>query len=705
MATLEKIRSKGVFLMIVIGIALVAFIVGDFVRRNPHNDTIAKINGKEIKLKEYQNAINQLTDVYKIEYNTSSLDENTTIQIRQSVWESLIRSNLVGADAQKIGLAIGEKELEELTLGTEKIMPHPMISQRRIFANPSTGMFDRNRLISLLSELKTPPTSPEMAEQYNTLKNYWLYFENTIKTGTLENKYNILLSRALKSNSVEAKLAFDSKKSTVDVVYITQSYASIPNDKVTVSDKEIAVKYKQIKERYKQPEETREIKFVAFDVKPSEADFQKEKTLMDSLKPKFETAQDVKLIVNANSKPYQDIAFSAKDIDPDLKEFAFSGKVGEVFGPALFGNTYKMARIVANGIMTPDSFEVRHIVVFDQDSIKTKTLADSIFTALKGGADFAAMAAKYSQNQGTAQQSGKVGWLTESMITNMPGLATLFVNTPVNTLFTYQEGPSIQIMEVTKKTANVSKVKLAVIESEVTPSRETYNIIYGKAKQLASESTNIESFEKNAQKSGYMIQSSPAMDRNMPNLYNIKNSRQIVRWAFEHEKGQVSDVYDCENQFIVAELTGINPKGYKSLESVTPEIKAMLVNDKKADIIIADLASKKAPDIQTLAAQLAVKVDTAKQVNFESSSFGNRGFEPTAIVWASQSGLNKLSAPVKGQQGVYVMQAYNKYENPLPFNVKMEKDALSTRYAYAVYMAAEALKDKADIEDNRYTFY
>ncbi len=705
MATLEKIRSKGVLLMIVIGIALVAFIVGDFVRRNPQPDAIAKINGKEIKWKDYQNAINQLTDVYKIEYNTSSLDENTTTQIRQSVWDALLRSNLIGADAEKIGLAVGEKELEELTLGTDKMMPHPMITQRRIFANPSNGMFDRNRLIGLLTELKTPPTSPEMAEQYNTLKNYWLYFENTIKTGTLENKYNALLSRALKANSVEAKLAFESKKPTVDVVYIAQPYATIADDKVTVSDKEIAAKYKEIKEKYKQAEETREIKFVSFDVKPSDEDFQKEKVRMDSLKPKFEASQDVKLIVNANSKPYQDVALSAKDIDPDLKSFAFSGRTGEVFGPALFGNTYKMARIMANGIMTPDSFEVRHIVIFDQDSLATKTLADSVFTAIKGGANFAAMAAKYSQNQATAQQGGNVGWLTESMITNMPGLGSMLVNTPVNTLFTYKEGGAIQLMEIMKKTANVSKVKLAVIESNVTPSRETYNTIYGKAKQLASESLSGESFEKNAQKAGYMIQSSPAMDRNMPNLYNIKNSRQIVRWAFEHEKGQVSDVYDCESQFVVAELTGINPKGYKSLESVTPEIKAALVNDKKADMIIADLAAKKAANIQALAAQLTVKADTAQQVNFESSSFGNRGFEPAAIVAASLSELNKLSAPVKGNQGVYVMQAYNKYENPMPFDAKMEKNALSTRYAYAVYMSFEALREKADIEDNRYTFY
>ncbi len=691
--------------MIVIGVALVAFIVGDFVRRNPQPDAIAKIDGKEIKWKDYQNAISQLSDVYKIEYNISSLDENTTIQIRQSVWDALFRANLIGADAEKIGLAIGEKELAELTLGTENTMPHPMITQRRIFASPTNGMFDRSRLIGMLSELKTPPTSPEMAEQYNTLKNYWLYFENTIKTGTLENKYNTLLSRALKANSVEAKLAFDSKKSTVDVVYITQPYSSIADDKVSVSDKEIAAKYKETKEKYKQAEETREIKFVTFEVKPSETDFQAEKTHLDSLKLKFETAQDVKLIVNANSKPYQDVALSAKNIDPDLKDFAFSGRVGEVFGPALFGNTYKMARIMANGIMTPDSFEVRHIVVFEQDSLATKTLADSIFTAIKGGADFGAMAAKYSQNQGTAQQGGNVGWLTESMITNMPGLGTLLVNTPVNTLFTYKEGGAIQLMEVTKKTANVSKVKLAVIESEVTPSRDTYNTIYGKAKALASESNSIETFEKNAQKAGYMIQSSPAMDRNMPSIYNIKNSRQIVRWAFDHEKEQISDVYDCENQFIVAELTGINPKGYKSVESVTPEIKAMLINDKKAEMILANLATKKANDIQALAAELTVKADTAQQVNFESSSFGNRGFEPAAIVAASQSELNKLSAPVKGNQGVYVMQAYNKYENPLPFNAKMERDALSTRYAYAVYMAVDALKEKAKIEDNRYTFY
>ncbi len=192
------------------------------------------------------------------------------------------------------------------------------------------------------------------------------------------------------------------------------------------------------------------------------------------------------------------------------------------------------------------------------------------------------------------------------------------------------------------------------------------------------------------------------MERNRPSLFNIKNSRAVVRWAFDSKKtGQVSDVHDCEDVFLVAELSAINPKGYRTLESVTPEIKTILLNDKKAALIIAELEAKKASNIQGL----ALPVDTAKQVNFEASSFGNRGFEPAVIAIASQSELNKLSAPIKGEQGVFVLQAYNKFENPMQFNAIVEQNNLSNRYAYAVYTSLEALKSAAKIEDNRYTFY
>ncbi len=701
MATLEKIRSRGVLLMIIIGVALIAFIVGDFVR-NPSQDTsMGKINGEKIKREQFQEAVDQYISAYEIENNTKA-DENITAQIRQATWDQLIRQQLVAEEAEKIGLAVSQKELEDMTVGEK---PHSMIAGRRLFMNEA-GQFDKNLVVELLKELQKKPTSGEEQERFNKLKNYWMYFENAVKTGKLEEKYNTLLSRTLKANSVEAKMAFDAKKSTTDLLYVQIPYTSIPDAKVSVSEKEIADKYNSTKELYKQPEETREIKFVSFDIKPSPEDFKSTEEAINALKDEFATSNDVKLVVNkAGSRPYQDIAMAKRDIDPDLSNFAFSGKAGDVFGPTLFGNTYKMARIMASGIASPDSFDVRHIVVFyENDTVKTKTVADSILNALRGGANFGQLAMKYSKFQ-TARQGGELGWVTEASVSNVPNLGKLLVSTPVNTFFTYKDGQATQIWEITKKTANVPKVKLAVISIETIPSKTTYNNIFTKAKEFATAATSQEMFEKTAQKSGYMIQSSPELEANTPNLFNLKNSRQIVRWAFDNEKGSISDVFPLDNVFMVAELTDVNPKGYRSLEKITPEIKSELMNEKKSALILSDLKSKNTSDLQTLATQMSVKVDTAMQVNFESSSFGNVGFEPKVIAAVNNAELNKTYKPIAGKNGVYVFEAIKRYDNPLPFNEKMEKNQLTMRYGYAVYTAIEALKDKAEIKDNRYSFY
>jgi peptidyl-prolyl cis-trans isomerase D len=711
MATLEKIRSKGVLLLVIIGLALLAFIVGDFLNNSSSffhqaKENIAKINGKAIKIQDYQAAIEQLTNVYKIEYNIPSVDENTNMQIRQSVWENLLRENLVSSEAEKVGLAVGKNELKDLTIGNN---PHQLVQGRRIFADPQTGRFDKNRLISFLSQLEKEPTDPQAREQYTTAKSYWMYFENLIKTSKLEEKYQILLSKALNANSIEAKLAFESKKATVDVNYVAKTYASVPDNKVSVSEKEIADKYEKIKERYKQKEETRDVKFVSFPLNPSPVDFSKAQTWINKIKPEFASTKNIESFVSSNnSKPYKNIALSAKEIDPDLKGFAFSGKKDEVFGPTLFGDTYKMARIVENGISSPDSLNLRHIVVATKDKVKTKALADSILAALNSGADFAALAHKYSQMQETAQRGGEIGWIKTSTLT--PEIDKACESHPFKSYFIYKDttdnnGQAVQIMQVTDKTANISKVKLAVINAEVTPSQETYSKIYNQAKQFAGTSRTIAQFDKNAKKSGYVVQPIPDLDENTPTLGMVKNSRQVVKWAFENEQGTVSDVYDCEKQFVVASVTNINPKGYKSLKKVSPEIKTMIINDKKADLIIADLKTKNTTDLNTLATQIASKVDSANQINFESMAFGKAGFEPEVITDAAFGTPNKVSAPIKGKQGVYVIKVTKQTINPAPFNAKNEKSAINMRYMYSVYGAVEALKDKADIEDNRSKFY
>ncbi|MBN2787665.1 MAG: SurA N-terminal domain-containing protein [Paludibacteraceae bacterium] len=705
MATLERIRSKGIFLLVIIGLALLAFIVGDFLNSSSSwfrqsQENVVEIDGEVIKIQQYQELIDQLTEVYKIEYGMSNLDENTITQLRQSVWETLVRQNILNTEAEKIGLTVGAQEMKDLTIGNT---PHQLVLGRRIFMNPQTGMFDKNRLIDFLKQLDKKPANVQEQEQLNLYKKYWMYFENTIKTGKLEEKYTVLINKALNANSLEAKMAYKSTRNTVDVLYVLKPYSAIADDKIKVTDDEIAAKYELIKERFKQ-ENNRDVKFVSFNLMPSQQDFKKAQDWINNLKTDFSTTSDIASVVNPNSKPYNDVALSAKDIDSDLKDFAFSASKDAVFGPVLFGNTFKMARVMEAGISAPDSIKLRHIVVATQDSVKTKVLADSIMGALKSGADFASLAVKYSQMQESATKGGEIGWIP--VAASEQKIITACLAQPINNYFTYKDGSAIQIIQVTEKTANVRKVKLAVITNEVNPSQDTYSKIYNEAKQFAANFNTSDKFEKGAQQKGYIVQPIMALDENAPTLAGVKNSRQVVRWAFEAEEaGVVSDVYDCEKQFVVATVTAINKKGYKELAVVKDEVKSIIIPDKKAKLIMDEINAKKAADITTLATQLALKVDSAKEVNFEGSSFGVVGYEPAVIAQASMSSLNKLSKPIQGKQGVYVLQAYKIFTNPVQFDPKMDKLGLTMRYANAAYGAIDALKEKSEIVDNRSRFY
>lgn len=701
MATLEKIRSKGVFLLVVIGLALIAFIVGDllnssstYVQQSRAN--IAEIDEEKVNIEDFQAAVNQFTEVYKIEYRTQTIDETLTERIRETVWENILKNSLIKNDADKIGMVVSEEELTDLTIGD---YIHPLISGRPIFTNEN-GLFDRNILIATIAQLENKPTDPQMLEQYNALFNYWSYFENEVKNSRLEEKYTTLLSKAINTTSSETKFAYELKNKTSDVIYVSKKYHELDDKNFEPTEEEIQKVYEENKERFYQNSETRDLKYVAFNLNPSEQDFTDAKNWIENLKEEFATTTEIAAVVNSNSKSYRDVALSANEIDPDLKDFAFSASKDAVFEPQLFGNTFKMARVVETGILEPDSIKLRHIVIYEDTEEATQKLADSLFNAIQNGSDFAALAQQFSQMPQSAQVGGEIGWVKVS------GLDKNIKNACFSNLngnfFTVKDGNAIQIMQVSEKTKNVNKVKLAVISSEVTPSRATYGTIYNEAKAFAASANNIEQFEAIAKEKGYTVFPYPSVDANSPRLGMMNNSREIIRWAFENEPNAISDVYDCQNQFVVAALVSITEKGYRPVESVSNEVTNLARKNKKAEQLIADMTTS---NIHELATKMNLQIDTVSQVNFASSSFGKEGNENAVIGSIAIGEKDKISAPIKGNNGVYVYAIVNQLSNTSPYNEEVEKQSLELRSKYAVYRAVEALKDKAEIEDNRSRFY
>ena len=435
MATLEKIRSKGVLLVVVVGLALLAFIVGDFLNSgssyfNKSRETVAKIVGEDINIKEFTAAIEQLTEVYKIETGKTELNEETMTQLRQSVWETMVNEKILYAEAKKIGLAVSPDELSDRLIGNNI---HPLIQQRRTFAGEN-GQFSHQALVQFLNSLEQAPTNEEMKQQIAKAKSYWMFWEKNVKTSILQEKYNTLISKAITANSLDAKMSYQDRKVSVDVAYVVKPYYSIPDSAVKVSDSEIKERYNKQKEEYKQ-EANCAIKFVVFDIKPMKEDYKEAEVWMNKLSEEFKTTTDVAGLVNSNSDVmYDGRAYSEKTVPVLLKDFAFGGAAGAVLGPIFTNDTYTMARIMQSGIMQSDSVKLRHIFLVEKDAAK----ADSLVAAIKGGGDFAALAKQYSAVKQTAANGGEIGWLTENMQGMDKEITTNAFSKPVY----YQKCPS-----------------------------------------------------------------------------------------------------------------------------------------------------------------------------------------------------------------------------------------------------------------------
>jgi peptidyl-prolyl cis-trans isomerase D len=705
MAVLDKIRSKGVLLVVAVGFALLAFIIGDFLNSgssyfNKSRETVGEIAGEDINIKEFTAAIEQMTEVYKIETGKSDLNEEMTSQIRAQVWETMVSDKILNNEAKKIGLAVSADELSDRLIGNN---PHQLILQRRAFAGDN-GQFSRPRLVQFLNSLEETPTSEEMRQQIAQAKNYWLFWEKTVKTSMLQEKYTALISKSVAVNSLEAKMAFQDKKESVDVSYVLKPYYTVSDSAVKVSESEIKDRYAQQKEKFKQ-DASCGINYVVFSINPLKEDFAEAEKWMTKLSAEFKTTTDIVGLVNSNSDVmYDGRNYSRKTVPANLQAFAFGGQTGDVIGPLFVNNTYTMARIMQAGIMQSDSVKLRHIFLVKNDEAK----ADSLVAAIRGGSDFAALAQKFSAVKQTAAKGGEIGWLQEGVAGVDKELTTTAFTKATNEVFTLKNAQGTQILQVMEKTAPRSKVKLAILERKVVPSSKSYSKIYNDAKQFAAQDLTLESFDKVSKEKGFMLR--PALDilKTADRIADIKQSRQIVKWAFNSKVGSVSDVFDCGDQFVVAIVKEMTKKGYRPVEKVTDQLKAEIIKDKKAELIIADLTSQlsKSNSLEALAKTLNDSVKVSPSINFASYQFGSFGPEPSVIGKVSVAALNKVSAPIKGNAGVFVFSTSNKKVNPITFNAKMEAMQLNSRMSYSLpYMILQDLKEKADIVDNRLNFY
>jgi len=665
MASLQRIRNHGALLIAIVGLAMLAFILGDFLNSgssffNRSRENVGVIEGQKIHYSEYEAAKDQLTEVYKIESGRSDFDEDTYAQIRNQVWNMMMMDYTLRAQAKEIGMDVTVDELSELCIGEN---PHQILRSRRAFMDEN-GQFNRDAVKNLIAAINDGSEEAAQNANLQQAKTYWLYWEKAVRISYMQEKYTALLQHLLKANSLDAEFAFDSRQKGVSAEYAMQPYYTVADSLVKVSEGDIKKLYNQKKEQFKQTP-NRAIKYVAFNIVPSEDDFKAAETLMNNLQEEFKTTEDIALVVNTNSDiMYDGRDYSEETVPAQFKEFAFAkdAKAGDCTEILFENNTYAMARIMKAGYSLPDSVELKAIVEGSDDQ--------------------------------------ELGWFKADQLPK--NIAEPALNGKRGDKFTVAQGMGEQTYEIMEIGKPTPKVKLAILAREVTPSSKTYSIIYNNAKQFIVTNNNAEAMEKAAQEAGMAVIPQYNLTATTDKVGQLKGSRTIVRWAFDAKEGAVSDVFECGDQFIVAALTEVNDGEYRSLDAVRAELTFEATNNAKAAYIKKQL--KGAETLEAAAQIMNQPVQHIERVSLADSRFGNAGMEPAVIGKTIALGENALSEPIQGNMAVFVVKTGAANNAADELNTEVEKAQLESRYAYLPYQAIQLVEDKAEVTDNRANF-
>ena len=713
MAALGKIRSKGVLLICIISLGLFAFIAEEAFRScesssNDARQQVGEVLGEKINVTEFQKLVDEYTEVIKLQQGQENLNEDQLNQVKDMVWNTYVQSKLIAHETEKLGLTVTDAELQNvLAEGT-----NPMLMQTP-FYNQQTGRFDVNALKKFLAEYKAQgQTNPQLAKQYDTVYKYWTFIEKTLRQQLLAQKYQGLFAHCFLSNKVEAEMAFKAQNEENQIQLAALSYSSIDDNKVKITDADLKAKYDEVKGRFKQYVESRDIKYVDVQVKASATDRAELQKSFAGYSQELASAADPADVVRKSTSliSYLGVPVSKDAYPYDIAQRLDSMAVGatsKVFENNS-DNTLNVIKLVSKQ-MLPDSVQYRQIQVVGASVEESAKRADSIYTALKAGADFEVLAKKYGQ-------TGEKTWLTTRQYQSAPSLDNntknyiMSLNTmAVNELKNISLSQGNLIVQVVDRKAMINKYVAAVVKKDITFSKDTYSAAFNKINSFISANLTAEDIIKNAAKAGYTVQERKDVTTAEHYLAGIHSTREAMRWLFEAKKGAVSPLYECgdNDHLLLVILDNINNVGYRSLDDaqVKEYVKGEVLKDKKAEMLMAKLEG-----VKSVAAAKAkgANVSTVNQVTFAAPVFipATGASEPALSGAVAATAKGKFcKAPVKGNAGVYVFEVTNKTQRPGKFNAAAEMQKLRQKEMQMAGNFMNELYIKAKVVDNRYLFF
>jgi peptidyl-prolyl cis-trans isomerase D len=583
MATLEKIRNRaGVLVAVVIGLALFAFILGDILGSGQSLFTnnqfeIAEIAGKSIPYQKFQEKVDQLTEVYKLNTGETSVDAQTYDGILEQAWQLLLREIILEKEYEKLEIEVSPEEMFDMVQGSNV---HPYVQQ--LFTDPSTGAFNRSAVIQFLRSMSQDASGQQRA--------YWLYVEKEIEQERKLTKYNNLVAKGLYVNQVEVNQNWERSNKAVNVDYVMRRFNSIPDSLIDVSQSEIQRYYRQNRNDFQQ-EASRDIEYVAFDILPSPADTAQALQWIESMEEEFSEVEEVRQFINLNSDvPYSGQNYGRDELPETIAGFMFEAQPGDIYGPYFENNSYNLSRLVEINYV-PDSIRARHILIQpeqnDQDLQAARSLADSLLAVLQKGGSFDRIAMEYSDDTGSRLEGGNLGWFSEGMM--VPEFNDASFSASRRELFIVETQFGFHIVQVTDRSREVKKVQVATLAREVVPGSSTYQRIYTQASQFSGVNDTYEKFSNAVAEEGLSLRMANNIQINDKQLPGMESARELVRWAYEARENSISPVFEIGDRFVVAALTDVRSEGYQPVEDVQNEIADILTKEKKSVIIEAEI--------------------------------------------------------------------------------------------------------------------
>ncbi len=706
MAIIGAIRKRYWLLVLVIGVALLLFILSDFSRKGQTQETtLVSVNGEKVSIMEFNKKFDENIELAKINSGKNNLSTSETNQIRQSTFDETVENIITKKQFEELGISVSVEELSDLIIGNN---PHPYVVQS--FTDPSTGTFDKAIVSNFLQNI----------DQIDpTMKSRYLMLEKAVKDDRIKNKYNNLIGKSFYVPTSVAKRQYIESNETANAYVAGLRYVYFSDTLVSIDDKDYEKYYNENKYKFQQDRDARNIEYVMFTPQISEADIT---NLMNAANDAYKDLTEVTnnrniaSVVNTVSDTKYDSTWKkAGEYSKQLDSLFFRAEVGTVFEPTIGNDNIKVYKLVDRQVR-PDSLRASHILVsyaganvpgIERTMAEAEKIADSLLIVLKAAPNrFASVAATFNDDNVAKESSGDLDWFPDGMMVPEFNQAVFDGRegdiVKVSTIFGFH------IVKITGKKDFSTKIRVAEVTIDLEPGIKSMEKAYNDASSFAASFNTLEKFEAEAKTLN--MRTADRITPELSNLPGLSNAREIVRWAFNDKTktGAVSNVFDIEGSYVVAALKDKIDKGTVPLSIVKNGITPLVMRDKKAEYILAQIEEEfsKEQDIYKLMEKFPeIPIDTVN-VSFMSGNVPGFGNEPKLVGKIFTAAPNQLSKPIVGEQAVYVFILNGITQAPEIENFDMQKRQMASMFqGRAINALMTTLKQKSDIKDNSLIFF